>query len=76
MKHQSVTVARTSQPALGELIAELLMTLLPDADNKIVFIDETPSNLTLRTDFHGVPHSERKDMLALAFGFPNLPPLD
>jgi hypothetical protein len=65
-----------SQPALGELIAELLKTMLPDAVNKNVFIDETPSSLTLNTDFHCVPHSERKDMVALAFGFPNFPPLD
>ena len=46
MKHQSVTVALTTQPALEELIAELLKTLLPDADNKTFFIDETPSKLT------------------------------
>jgi hypothetical protein len=77
MKHQSVTFARTSQPVLlGELIAELLKTMLPDAVNKNVLIDETPSNLTLSTDFHCVPPSERKDMVALAFGFPNHPPLD
>ena len=76
MKHQSVTVTRASQPALGELIAELLKTMLPDAANKKVIIDKTPSNLTLSSDFHCVPQSERKDMVALAFGFPNLPPLD
>lgn len=76
MNHQSVIVGRTSQPVLGELIAELLKTMLPDAVNKNVFIGETPSNLALSTDFNCVPHSERKDMVALAFGFPNFPPLD
>ena len=60
MKPQSVTVARTSQPALEELIAELLKTLLPDADNKTFFIDETPSKLTLSTDFHCFPHLEER----------------
>jgi hypothetical protein len=50
--------------------------MLPDAVNKNVFIGETPSNLALSTDFNCVPHSERKDMVALAFGFPNFPPLD
>ncbi|MFC0773360.1 hypothetical protein [Terrimonas alba] len=76
MKHHSITFARTSQPALRELIAELLKTMLPDAVNRNVFIEETPSNFTLSTDFHCVPHSERKDMGVLAFGFPILPPFD
>jgi len=75
MKHQSISAAHTSQPALAELIAELLKTMLPDAVNKNVFSNETPPNLTL-SNFHCVPLAERKDMIALAFGFPNLPPLD